>query len=207
MEYGNGILGDMGVHMLDAMRWVTGARYPKRVTSSGGIFLAKGGSANTTDTQTVTYDYGDFIATWEHRMYGRPEDTKAGWGVNFYGDKGTLEVTIDAWDFLPWGKGKAVHVDSVKEGDPDPKYETPDRKPAGRAHMKNFLECVASRERPVADIEEGHISTALCELGNLSQQLGRSLTWDAEKEQVVGDEEATKLLRREYRKPWVYPEA
>ena len=72
--------------------------------------------------------------------------------------------------------------------------------------MRNFLDCVASRGRPVADIEEGHLSTALCELGNISQKLGRSLTWDAEKEQVVGDEEANKLLRREYRKPWVYPE-
>jgi hypothetical protein len=71
--------------------------------------------------------------------------------------------------------------------------------------MRNFLECVASRGRPVADIEEGHVSTALCELGTISQTLGRSLVWDADKEQVVGDEEANKHLRRPYRKPWVYP--
>jgi predicted dehydrogenase len=207
MEYGNGILGDMGIHMLDVMRWVMGVKYPRRISSTGGIYLAKGGTANTTDTQTLTYDFGDFTAIWEHRMYGRPEDPKAGWGVTFYGEKGTLQLTIDAWDFLPHYGGKAVHVDSVKDGPPDPRYETPDRKPAGRAHMKNFLECVASRERPVADIEEGHLSTALCELGNISQHLGRSLTWDGEREQCVGDEEANKLLRREYRKPWVYPEA
>ncbi len=204
MEYSNGILGDMGIHMLDVMRWVMGVRFPKRVSSTGGIFLAKGGTANTTDTQTVTYDYGDFTAIWEHRMYGRAD--KSGWGVNFYGDKGTVELTIDDWTFHPWhGGGKPVHVKAVTEGGPDPRYETPDRKPAGRAHMKNFLDCVASRGRPVADIEEGHISTALCELGNISQALGRSLTWDADKEQVVGDEEANKHLRRAYRKPWVYP--
>jgi predicted dehydrogenase len=205
MEYGNGILGDMGIHMLDVVRWVMDVKHPKRISSMGGIYLAKGGTANITDTQTVTIDYGDFTATWEHRMYGRPEDPKAGWGVNFYGEKGTLQLTIDAWDFLPHRGGKAVHVDSVKEGPMDERYETPDRKVAGRAHMKNFLQCVASRERPVADIEEGHLSTALCELGNIAQQLGRSLTWDAEKEQCVGDEEANKLLRRDYRKPWVYP--
>jgi predicted dehydrogenase len=207
MEYGNGILGDMGIHMLDVMRWVMGVKHPKRISSTGGIYLAKGGKANTTDTQTVTYDYGDFAAVWEHRMYGRPEDPKAGWGVNFYGEKGTLQLLIDSWDFLPAGGGKTVHEDAKTDGPPDPRYETPDRKPAGRAHMRNFLECVASRERPVADVEEGHLSTALCELGNISQQLGRSLTWDAEREQVVGDEEANKLLRREYRKPWVYPTA
>jgi predicted dehydrogenase len=206
MEYGNGILGDMGIHMLDVVRWVMDARSPKRVSSTGGIYLTKGGTANTTDTQTVTYDFGDFTALWEHRMYGRAEDPKAGWGVNFYGEKGTLQLTIDAWDFLPhFGGGNPVHVDSVKDGPPDEKYESPDRKVAGRAHMKNFLQCVASRERPVADVEEGHLSTALCQLGNLSQQLGRSLTWDGEKEQCVGDEEANKLLRREYRKPWAYP--
>jgi predicted dehydrogenase len=208
MEYGNGILGDMGVHMLDAMRWILGVRYPKRISSTGGIYLSKGGTANTTDTQTVTYDYGDMLVTWEHRMYGRGDDPKNGWGVNFYGDKGTMELGIDAWDFYPWGgSGKHVHMEGVREGGEDPKYETPTRKPAGRAHMKNFLDCVASRARPVADIEEGHISTALCELGNIAQALGRSITWDADKEQVVGDDEANRHLRRKYREPWVYPTA
>jgi len=78
---------------------------------------------------------------------------------------------------------------------------------AVRGHMRDFLKAIASRGRPVADIEEGHISTASCILANLSMKLGRSLTWDAEKQQVVGDEEANKLLRRPYRKPWVHPQA
>jgi hypothetical protein len=78
---------------------------------------------------------------------------------------------------------------------------------ANRAHQRDFLKAIASRGHPVADIEQGHISTASCILANLSMELGRSLTWDAEKQRVVGDEEANKLLRREYRKPWVHPEA
>jgi hypothetical protein len=73
--------------------------------------------------------------------------------------------------------------------------------------MRDFLQAIASRGRPVADIEQGHISTASCILANLSQKLGRSLAWDADKQQVIGDEEANKLLRRSYRKPWVHPEA
>jgi hypothetical protein len=72
--------------------------------------------------------------------------------------------------------------------------------------MRDFLKAIAERGKPIADIEEGHISTATCILGNLSLKLGRSLTWDAEKELVVGDDEANQLLRREYRKPWVFPE-
>ena len=76
----------------------------------------------------------------------------------------------------------------------------------GEKTAENFLRAIESRGKPVADIEQGHISTASCILANLSMQLGRSLTWDAGKHQVVGDAEATRLLRRPYRAPWVHPE-
>ena len=72
--------------------------------------------------------------------------------------------------------------------------------------MKDFLAAIASRGRPVADIEEGHISTASCILANMSMQLGRTLTWDAKAGRVVGDDEANRLLSRPYRTPWVHPE-
>jgi len=78
--------------------------------------------------------------------------------------------------------------------------------PAIRYHMKDFLACIASRGRPVADIEQGYISTASCILANLAMQLGRTLTWDPVRGRVVGDDEANRLLRRPYRKPWVHPE-
>ncbi len=78
--------------------------------------------------------------------------------------------------------------------------------PAIRGHMADLLQAIAKRSKPVADIEEGHISTASCILANLSMKLGRSLKWDAAKQQVVGDEEANKLLARPYRQPWVHPE-
>ena len=78
--------------------------------------------------------------------------------------------------------------------------------PANRAHMRNFLNAVADCSRPVADIEQGHISTASCILTNMSMKLGRSLAWDAAKSQVITDDEANKLLRRPYRSPWVHPE-
>jgi hypothetical protein len=78
--------------------------------------------------------------------------------------------------------------------------------PAIRGQMLDFLAARDARSKPVADIKQGHISTASCILANLSQQLGRSLEWDSEKEQVVGDEEANRLLRRPYRAPWKHPE-
>jgi len=70
------------------------------------------------------------------------------------------------------------------------------------AHARNFLDCVKSRQKPNADVEEGHRSATMCHLGNISTRLGRSLKWDAAKEQVVGDTEANAMLSRPYRGPW-----
>ena len=78
--------------------------------------------------------------------------------------------------------------------------------PAIRLHLKDFLAATATRGKPVADIEEAHISSASCILANVSMQLGRTLAWDAAAGRVVGDEEANRLLRRPYRAPWVHPE-
>ena len=73
--------------------------------------------------------------------------------------------------------------------------------------MRDFLAAIDSRGKPVADIEEGHISTASCILANLSLGLGRTLTWDPAAGRIVGDDEANKLLKRPYRSPWVHPGA
>jgi hypothetical protein len=78
--------------------------------------------------------------------------------------------------------------------------------PAIRRHWQDFLTAIRQRGRPVADIEQGHISTASCILANLAQGLNRTLAWDAAKQRVSGDDEANRLLRRPYRKPWIHPE-
>jgi predicted dehydrogenase len=204
-EYSNGILGDMGIHMLDVVRWFTDLRYPRRIASTGGIYVQREGRANITDTQTVTFDYGEQTVLWEHRTWGRPEEPPVTWGVNFYGQNGTLQVTLEYWEYRPNGKEKPERHEAERDKVDDPAFERAVVAPAGRAHWRNFLECVRTRALPVADIEEGHVSTALCTLGNVAQQLGRTLTWDAERERFVKDEEADRLLQRPYRKPWVYP--
>jgi hypothetical protein len=69
-------------------------------------------------------------------------------------------------------------------------------------HVRNFLDCVKSRNKPNADVEEGHLTAAMCHVGNISTRLGRSLRWDAEKEEFIGDKEANQWLSKAYRKPW-----
>jgi predicted dehydrogenase len=211
MEYGNGTLGDMGVHMFDMTRWMLDLGWPKRISSSGGILVQKGGSSNITDTQTATFDYGDLQVIWTHRSYGAPVDEKYPWAATFFGEKGTLKASVYSYDYAPFGSGPKVHKDVTYELDKYPEDRTEPNlekhcAPAIRHHMLNLLECMGTRGRPVADIEEGHISSASCILGNVAMQLGRTLAWDEKAGRVAGDEEANALLRRPYRAPWVHPE-
>ena len=177
-EYGNGIVGDMCVHMLDTVRWMLGLGWPKKVSSCGGIFVDKIGKSNITDTQTATFEYDDLNVTWQHRTWGTAPDPKYGWAMTFYGEKGTLKASVGSYDFIPEGKGEAIHRDVVVEREKFPEDLTEKdielhAAPATRAHMKDFLAAVESRGRPVADIEQGHISTASCILANLAMQVGR----------------------------------
>ncbi len=210
MEYGNGIVGDMCVHMLDTTRWMLGLGWPKRVWSSGGIFVDKGGKSNISDTQTANFDYDGLTVTWQHRSWGDPPDPKYPWAMTLFGDKGTLKASVMSYDFIPEGKGEAIHRDCVYEREQFPEDVTEKEielhaAPATRGHMKDFLANIESRGRPVADIEQGHISTASCILANVSMQLGRQLAYDPATKQVTGDAEATRLLRREYRAGHEYP--
>lgn len=210
MEYGNGTLGDMGVHMLDMTRWMLDLGWPKRISSTGGIMVNKGGRANIADTQIATFEFDDLRVVWQHRMWGSAPDPKYIWGATFYGDKGTLKASVFSYDFVP-DKGEGVHKDVTYELEQFPEDKTEPRlekhcAPAIRQHMKDFLAAIEARGKPVADIEQGHISSASCILGNMAMKLGRTLEWDAAKGRVVGDEEANRLLRRPYRSPWVHPE-
>jgi predicted dehydrogenase len=211
MEYGNGIMGDMCIHMFDMVRWMLDLGWPKRFASSGGILVEKGTKANIPDTQTAVFDYDEIPVVWQHRTWGEAVDPKYPWGATIYGDKGTLKLSLMSYDFTPSGKGTPVHGDVLYELDefPEDRTEKDLEKhvaPAIRRHMRNFLAAIESRDKPVADIEQGFISTASCILANLSLQLGRTLAWDAEAGKVVGDDEANRLLRRPYRSPWVHPE-
>lgn len=200
-EYSNGILGDMGVHMLDVARWILNLKQPKRIDGTGGILVHKGKKANIPDTQQVTYDFGETVVTWEHRTWGQ-YDGKHPWGVDFVGEKGTVRVNLDFWEHWPnWASEPAKRFEAEKvlpANDHDAKIIR-----ANRAHMRDWLKCIADSGRPVSDIEEGHFSTNLCALGNLSTSLGRSLHWDGQT--CTHDDEATKLLKRPYRGPWQHP--
>jgi predicted dehydrogenase len=211
MEYGNGIVGDMCVHMLDTVRWMLGLGWPNRISSTGGIIVQKGGKSNITDTQTAVFEYPQFSAVWQHRSWGAPTDPEYPWALFLHGEKGVLKASTMRADFIPLDKGtKPIHFECLYEREKYPedvkeKDIELNAAPATRLHMLDFLAAVDKRSRPVADVEHGHISTASCVLANVSMNLGRPLVYDPAKKIVAGDAAATKLLKRPYRAPWQHP--
>lgn len=211
MEYGNGIMGDMCVHMFDTVRWMLHLGWPKQISSTGGIYVQKEGKSNISDTQTALFEYDELNCVWQHRSWGAPADPEYPWSFIIYGDKGTLKASTMQYDFIPMDKNeKAIHKDVVYEKEKYPEDLTePDIElnaaPATRLHMLDFLKAIREGGRPVADIEQGHISTASCILANMSMKIGRPLVYDPAQRKIINDIEANALLQRPYRQPWLHP--
>ncbi|WP_306013822.1 MULTISPECIES: Gfo/Idh/MocA family protein [unclassified Allomuricauda] len=210
MEYGNGIVGDMCVHMLDTVRWMLGLGWPKKISSTGGIYVQKDSIANTPDTQTAIFEFDELNCVWQHRSWGTPADPEYPWAFFIYGEKGTFKGSVFKYEFIPHGDGKTIQKDVVYEREKYPEdLKEKDIElhtaPATRAHMLDLLDAIESDRLPVADVEQGHISTASCILANLAMELERPLVYHPEQRVVVEDAEATALLKRDYRGPWEHP--
>ncbi|HWB85731.1 MAG TPA: Gfo/Idh/MocA family oxidoreductase [Bryobacteraceae bacterium] len=192
-DYSGGQMTNWGAHHLDIARWIVGADAPSDVMGMGGRYaLTDGGE--TPDVQQVLFQFPKVVVTWDSSEVGNGKDVT----LDIYGTKGMLSLLRTGFtvtpETFPTGKGK----------ERKPAMETMDVKGVDiqGPHVRNFLDCVKSRKRPNADVEEGHRSAVMCHLGNISMRLGRSLRWDAAKEQIVGDSEANGMLSRPYRAPW-----
>lgn len=214
MEYGNGTIGDMGVHIFDLVRHVLGLGWPESISSTGGRFIFKDATSNISDTQNSVFHYPDLNVSWEHRPWGK-SPIPAGhwtdqWGAHIIGENGTLGLTTlgytyDANDGSPTEGRHLLSTTGDLENRDFEKFG-PAYGEIQRSHVQDFLTAREKRSRPIADIEEGHISSASCILANLALDLGRPLVYDPKSRTVVGDAEATQLLARTYRGPWLHPD-
>jgi predicted dehydrogenase len=217
-DTGNGDLGNQGVHQMDVARWGLGLKFPDRISAVGGHFIFDD-DQQTPNTLNCAFEFelpagkrkmlefevrhgitnneagigrGDLVAS-KHRFFGHHNTI----GNIFYGSDGYLvtgdEDALSYETFL--GKGEKSGPHGHGGGD----------------HFANFIDCVRSRKKEDlnAPIEEGHISSALVHLANASYRLGRALRFDPDKEQVIADDEANRLLcdaDRGYRAPFAVPE-
>jgi predicted dehydrogenase len=210
-EFSNGQTGDLCVHLFDVTRMFLGLGWPRSISAAGGILMRdRQSSVNVHDTQTALFDYGDIQVVWNQRNWGQNPEPDYPWGVTFYGDKGTLKLSVWSYDYIPKDGGSPEKAKAVEEREKYPedvqhKETELFAAPANRRNLLNFVQCRRNGERPVADIEEGYISSACCIMANLSMELGRSLRWDGKAGKVQGDDDANRRMARSYRAPWKHP--
>ena len=205
LDFANGQIGDWGVHWLDQVMLWTEEKGPRRIFSSGGRALSgapvlsdKEQSTDAPEEQVAVFDFEGFTATWEHRKFAANNAEKHSIGCYFYGTEGTLHIGWrDGWTFYPANDKAQVTHENHQLQEPDGHNL--------KLLWADFIKGIETGAKPVANIEAAHRSSVLPMLANLSLKLGRSLTWDVEKEQITGDAEAAKGLSRAYRSPWVYP--
>jgi predicted dehydrogenase len=217
-DYSGGQMTNLGHHALDIVRWCLDAD-PTAVTSAGGRFCLSD-NGETPDTQDAIIEYPGFTAVWSHRegSQGRP----GGAPLEFFGTKGSMTLTRAGFAVTPdkkvppesripqtGGAGHPVGGPKIVSVEGAPEFWTKEvadttgsDRDQFRLHVRNFLDCVKSRKAPLSDLESSHRVSTVCHLANLSLRLGRKLRWDAAKEEIVGDAEASKMLERPYRAPW-----
>ena len=220
-DYAGGELTNWCVHLLDVVHWALRLDAPETVTSSGGKWHFND-CRECADTQEVMWEYpGNVLvrySTLAHNSFGpnghAGNKSFGSYGVMLQGTKGTLFIDRAGYEITPQmtqhndpasagareayddlvGFGNYFTSDGVAERSATSAQHLP--------HVRNFLDCVKSRQRPAGDIETGHKSTAPCLLGNIALRTGMKLRWDGKAERFTNSSEANGMLTRPYRAPW-----
>lgn len=189
---GQGHLVDWGIHLVDAARVILDQGAPSAVTAAGGLYGLKG-RITTPDVLTAHFDFAACPVTWHHRIWGAEEyNPQISNGITLYGEKETIFVTDDRWEIIPRGKSKERQVHEAKAD-------------LGGLHMTEFLEAVRTHKPAGCLVEDAYRSTTAVKLAMISYDTGCKVNWDAASETIPGSAAAAKLLKREYRAPWVHP--
>jgi predicted dehydrogenase len=199
-HFGAGDMGNDGVHDIDYARWGLGVEtHPTKIAAAGGKFYFDD-EQEFPDTQQVTFEYpGDGkpgnrrLLIYEQRLWSTNYPNNCDSGAEFYGTKGQMFLSRRGKIQVLGDGNKPVPVTIKPESQND------------AAHVRNFCDAIRGGAKLNADALTGHLSTSLCHLGNLATRLSRSLTFDPQKEQIIGDEEANALVRRQYRDHWATP--
>jgi len=192
-DYAGGLMTDWGVHLLNMALMGMGPEPPKSASSSGGKFVFDDNS-ETPDSQITVYEFPSYMLVWEHIAGLNNGLNGRSWGVEWNGTEGTIILNDSGWEIIT--ERKQANLDSQKKpGSPDPRP----------AHVRDFLDCMKTRQKPVLNLEKAHHVSSVAHLGNISYRVKRKIHWDATKERIIDDREANKMLTVKYRKPWSLP--
>jgi predicted dehydrogenase len=200
-DYSGGLMTDWGAHMVDVAMWAM-KEDPIGAMAMGGKYAYPDDILETPDTQQSIIEFPSFSLTWEHMLGCGMGPWQREHGAEFHGQNGVLVVDRGGWE-----------VRSETDADGQPRaYRmkgVPRRGGSGDfhfAHVRNFVDCVKSREKPTADVEIGHKAVNACHLGNIAARLRTQVQWDPVAEKISGHPEAESLVGREYRAPWKLPQ-
>ncbi len=200
-HWGTGEALNNGTHMIDLLRWGLGVDYPTKVSSNGGRFRYSD-DWETPDTQVINLDFKEnVLMTWEGRSCNGRTVEGSSVGVEFYGENGSLLISGgNEYKVYDLKNNLVKEVKDAKEIDPRDAAN-----PAGHLdalHIRNLFNNILKGEELKSDIDSGHKSTLLVQLGNIAQRVGHSLEINHENGHILGDKEAQKLWSREYEKGW-----
>jgi predicted dehydrogenase len=194
-DYAGGLMTDWGVHLINMALMGMPVVPVKNVCSSGGTFV-QNDMRETPDSQIAVYEFPDFMLEWEHKSGMGVGLNGRNWGVSWSGTEGTIFLNDQGWELAIEKRKASLEPEKHKStGDPRP------------AHVRNFLDCVKSRQQPVLNLELGHHVSTVAHLGNIALRTGKKLVWDAQHEKIANDSAADKLVGVKYRKPWDLPYA
>ena len=214
-DYSGGQMTNLGMHSIDIVQWVLKARFPKSATSTGGRYVLQD-NGETPDTQDALLEYDKCSFAWSHREASLG-DKNIRRTLEFYGTKGALYISRQGFEVVPDLKQPPENSIPVFKGHPagGPQRQTVAPEPLCEAmamkgnedeqfdgHVRNFLDSIKSRQRPIADVEGAHQVATACHLSNISLRVDRKLHWDPVKEECTGDAQANAMLVRPYREPW-----
>lgn len=184
-HYGGGELANNGIHSLDVVRWGLGVDVPKSVSVVGGRYAFQD-DQETPDTGAAVYDFGDVGCTWEFSSCQPRRGLKVPTAV-FYGSDGELHITNSGFEIYDL-QGKKTDEGNGPGGE--------------QTHIENFLAAIKTGSPLNSEIEVGQTSTLMCHLGNISYRTGRTIHVDPTTRKILGDPEAEKYWKREYRQGW-----
>ena len=199
-DYGGGLMTDFGAHLIDMALWVKDITTPPQTILAYGAQMDRPDLAKETfDTMSVVYSLGDYSIQWESSAGKQIGPYGRNYGLAFLGDKGTLVVNRAGWQVLPeWdGEAKAHKVEE---------YTSEKYNQGHDDHMRNFIDCVKSRQPTVCPTEVGANVALYAHAANIAVRTGEGkLEWDAAKGRFRGSKAANRLIKPNYRKPWTFP--
>ena len=222
-DYSGGQMTNLGAHTIDQVLWCMNVKGPSMVMSTGGRYALED-DGETPDVQDAMWVFPGFVVNYAIREANAMRGDPAARGQLYLGTKGTM-VLAGGYEVIPENKIDPVNDIPRFMGHPTGGPVYSDTKPTpwiqaakggvssdarygtgGEDTMamneRNWLDCMRTRKRPLCEVEDGHRVATACNLANMSLRLGRSIRWDPEKEQVIGDKEAAAMCVRPYRAPW-----